>query len=302
MKYARIPGHSLGMGILSQIPVKPKGGSRKCSRPVQSCVNKLSKFGITVPDIMKIRQPNERKKTMPFIPMNDAEEISTNEGGKYNTKKVSKGKNTRAVVDRTNTNLNNTSLDILRKVATSKTKTSVNHTLSDILRKVTTGKTKVNVNPTLPDIPRKAVVGRTILPDILMKTPRKTNINTKVYVLELEHGFIYVGQSTDVQRRVSQHMRGKGAQFTKRYKPTGVLLKRLGTIDGAGDSGERQEVLLQMRKNGMHKVRGWKYVGKVLSRQEVIDVKSNWVEMFNLCRMCMQEGHMASSCRKRKKR
>jgi hypothetical protein len=124
---------------------------------------------------------------------------------------------------------------------------------------------------------------------------------TKVYVLELYGGYIYVGQSSNVQRRVSQHMQGRGAAFTKRHKPTGIILPRLGNIEGAGDSGERQEVLLQMRMRGMQHVRGWKYVKNSLSATDVMDIKSNWIEMFNLCRICMGEGHMASSCKKRKR-
>jgi hypothetical protein len=124
--------------------------------------------------------------------------------------------------------------------------------------------------------------------------------STKVYVLELHGGYIYVGQSNNVERRVKQHMEGRGAVFTKRHAPTGIMLPRLGNIDGAGDSGERQEVLLQMKKRGMHFVRGWKYVNNSLSATDVADIQSNWVEMFNLCRICMGEGHMASSCKKKK--
>jgi len=123
---------------------------------------------------------------------------------------------------------------------------------------------------------------------------------TSVYVLQLTEGYIYVGQSSNVKRRIKQHMDGKGAKFTKRHTPTGVVLPRLGNIDGAGDSGERQEVLLQMRMHGMECVRGWKYVNNSLSGADVADIKSNWIEMFNLCRICMGEGHMASSCKKRK--
>jgi hypothetical protein len=120
--------------------------------------------------------------------------------------------------------------------------------------------------------------------------------NTSVYVLELMGGLIYVGQSSNVERRIEQHMNGRGAMFTRRHKPTGIRLPRLGNVNGAGDSGERQEVLLQMRMHGMHAVRGWRYCNNTLSALDVSDIKSNWVEMFNLCRRCMGQGHMASGC------
>lgn len=123
---------------------------------------------------------------------------------------------------------------------------------------------------------------------------------TKVYVLQLEGGYIYVGQSSNVARQIQQHMHGQGAMFTKRHAPTGIILPRLGNVEGAGDSGERQEVLLQMRMHGMQRVRGWKYVNRSLSKSDVADITSNWIEMFNLCRVCMGEGHMAAACKKRK--
>jgi hypothetical protein len=73
-------------------------------------------------------------------------------------------------------------------------------------------------------------------------------------------------------------------------------------VNGSDDSGERQEVLLQMKRNGIEKVRGWKYVNEDITNVQVKDIHSNWVEMFNLCRICMGEGHMASTCTRRRQR
>jgi hypothetical protein len=143
-----------------------------------------------------------------------------------------------------------------------------------------------------------------LLQSIPVKATKRTMSNispkTSVYVLQLSGGMVYVGQSSNVEERIKQHLEGRGAAFTRRHKPTGIRLTRLGNIDGAGDSGERQEVLLQMRKRGMAFVRGWKYCNNTLSASDIADVKSNWVEMFNLCRKCMAPGHMASSCNHQK--
>jgi hypothetical protein len=154
-----------------------------------------------------------------------------------------------------------------------------------------------------PAKPAKLAPPRVICSDAAkpMKSAKLAQIDsTKVYVLQLEGGLIYVGQSKNVPRRIQQHLNGQGAVFTKRHKPTGVVLPRLGNVEGAGDSGERQEVLLQMRKHGMHLVRGWKYCNDKLSKPDVLDIQSNWIEMFNLCRRCMHPGHMASFCRAHK--
>ena len=79
----------------------------------------------------------------------------------------------------------------------------------------------------------------------------------------------------------------RGAAFTKRHKPTGRLLKRLGTLDGMqeGDGPERDETLRWMHKLGPEKVRGWKFVrGGKLTLSELQEVESNLRELFDLCR------------------
>lgn len=122
---------------------------------------------------------------------------------------------------------------------------------------------------------------------------------TRVYVLELSDNYIYVGQSQDVAARIQQHMQGKGAKFTRLHKPTGKQLPRLGSIEGSGDSGEREETLLQMRKHGIDRVRGWRYVSDKISARQLTDIRENFKEMFNLCRICMSKDHMASACSKK---
>lgn len=45
----------------------------------------------------------------------------------------------------------------------------------------------------------------------------------KLYVLELENGKYYVGQTRNVQQRYLRHSRGKGANWTKLHKPVGII-------------------------------------------------------------------------------
>lgn len=118
-----------------------------------------------------------------------------------------------------------------------------------------------------------------------------------VYVLELEQQHVYVGRSTNVQRRLIQHMTGKGAQFTRHHrKPTGKLLPRLGNLVGDGDGPERDETLRQMEKRGPDMVRGWKYCHPVLSEEDRREIESNLRELLNLCRRCGKPGHFARRC------
>src|SRR6266446_5937610 len=40
-----------------------------------------------------------------------------------------------------------------------------------------------------------------------------------VYVLECEQGKYYVGKTTNIEKRINDHLNGNGSQWTKTYKP-----------------------------------------------------------------------------------
>ena len=120
---------------------------------------------------------------------------------------------------------------------------------------------------------------------------------SSVYILQLEDDRIYVGTSQDVERRVLQHVSGKGAAFTRRFKPTGVRLPRLGNVSGDGDAAERDETLRYMYLKGIDMVRGWKYTQVEMSSADALEAESNIRELFNLCRRCGGKGHFVGQCR-----
>jgi predicted GIY-YIG superfamily endonuclease len=118
-----------------------------------------------------------------------------------------------------------------------------------------------------------------------------------IYILELAQGRVYVGHSSDMRRRLQQHMSGQGAAFTKAFPPTGVLLPRLGKVTGSAEAAERDETLRYMFLRGIPLVRGWKYTRVYMADDEQRDAEENIRELFDLCRRCGHPGHFVTQCK-----
>ena len=124
-----------------------------------------------------------------------------------------------------------------------------------------------------------------------------TDAKATVYVLELEGGRVYVGSSKDVPRRLAQHLKGTGSAYTRAYPPTGVLLPRLGNVEGDGDASERDETLRYMMLRGVSHVRGWKFARVDMPTEECEEAEANIRELFDLCRRCGYKGHFCTHCK-----
>lgn len=110
-----------------------------------------------------------------------------------------------------------------------------------------------------------------------------------VYVLQWPDGNIYVGKSQDIDTRIQQHTREKGARPQELPTMTPAILNDL-------ESWERNETLEQMRRHGVEKVRGWMYTSVNLSQDQIDSIDSQLAEKYDLCRVCGQMGHFASRC------
>jgi predicted GIY-YIG superfamily endonuclease len=56
---------------------------------------------------------------------------------------------------------------------------------------------------------------------IQKRRPRKLNI--WLYIIRLSEDKYYVGQTNNINKRLSQHFNGNGSSWTKRYPPIEVL-------------------------------------------------------------------------------
>lgn len=92
--------------------------------------------------------------------------------------------------------------------------------------------------------------------DLLSSTIRSSPI--AIYVLALENGCYYVGQSCKFVERIAAHFQGKGSAWTQLHSPVAVLCaKTVRTRDWkVAEQFENRLTLFLMSKHGWQKVRG----------------------------------------------
>ena len=70
------------------------------------------------------------------------------------------------------------------------------------------------------------------------------------YAIECAENKFYVGITYNVNHRIAEHLQGKGAKWTRLYKPTGKIVSvQIG-------NKEKETTLALMRENGWQNVRG----------------------------------------------
>jgi predicted GIY-YIG superfamily endonuclease len=117
-------------------------------------------------------------------------------------------------------------------------------------------------------------------------------MSTTVYVLRLQRGKYYVGKTDNVDQRIDQHMSGRGAVWTQKYKPISVekVLKNASHFD------EDKVTKEYMAKHGIDNVRGGTYVQIELSDFHRESLKEALWGAKDLCTQCGRAGHFVKDC------
>ena len=88
---------------------------------------------------------------------------------------------------------------------------------------------------------------------------RAINLYPCVYVLELEGDNFYVGSTHNLNHRLSNHIAGLGANWTKLHQFKCICEVRI-VVEGSALDLENQVTLEYISKFGAERVRGGKFV------------------------------------------
>lgn len=113
-----------------------------------------------------------------------------------------------------------------------------------------------------------------------------------VYCLRLEGEHYYVGRTTNLQRRVDEHIAGHGAAWTKLHPVIGMDQK----WENCDEFDEDKYLKVTMRKYGIDKVRGGSYPQCELSTEQRNSLQKELHGATNACFKCGSPDHWASSC------
>lgn len=114
-----------------------------------------------------------------------------------------------------------------------------------------------------------------------------------IYVLELVEGKYYVGATKNVEERYKQHLSGRGANWTRAYKPVRILETSPG--NKLDEDRKFKEMVFRF---GVDNVRGASYAAVVLSPVAHAALQREIYSAQDRCWRCGKTGHFAETCKK----
>jgi predicted GIY-YIG superfamily endonuclease len=113
-----------------------------------------------------------------------------------------------------------------------------------------------------------------------------------IYVLELVDSKYYVGKTNNINVRFKQHFTGRGAYWTKKYKPVRILE----TSEMKSSFDEDNKVKEYMKLHGVNNVRGGSYCKIKLDLEQVNLIEREIRSSNDECLKCGKKGHFIKNC------
>jgi predicted GIY-YIG superfamily endonuclease len=120
---------------------------------------------------------------------------------------------------------------------------------------------------------------------------------TTVYILKLDNNKYYVGRTSDINTRISEHFDGKGSEWCKINKPVDIIE----ILQNCNNFEEDKHVKIYMMKYGIDNVRGGSYSKIKLTDAQKKFLQQEIFSVENKCFNCGQLGHLINTCKIKKK-
>lgn len=112
------------------------------------------------------------------------------------------------------------------------------------------------------------------------------------YVLALAGGNYYVGRTNNLERRLNEHKRGYGSEWSKKHGSCELLQ----VYDSNDPFYEDMIVKKMMKEHGINKVRGGAYSQIILPSNSVKMIENEILAASDLCFGCGTPGHFVKAC------
>jgi hypothetical protein len=116
--------------------------------------------------------------------------------------------------------------------------------------------------------------------------------NEMIYILLLENDKIYIGRTSNFERRYDEHINGKGSWWTQKHKPVKILDKYICSNSFEEDTF----VKIYMGEYGIENVRGGSYVQDKLDDNQIELLQKEIRFAKNQCVNCGESDHFVKNC------
>ena len=113
-----------------------------------------------------------------------------------------------------------------------------------------------------------------------------------IYVLKLNKGKYYVGKTTDVMKRYTEHCNGGGSSWTSMYPPVSLIESKV-LISHHDENNITKDM---MKKYGINNVRGGSYTQIRLDDSVISVLNKEILGESDKCFKCGMSGHYANKC------